>query len=587
MKKREYSKEELEQMEVMRHSASHVLAMAVIKYFGKEGEIVKLGIGPAIENGFYYDFDLPRKLTNEDLPEIEKIMEEIKEAGDPFEHRMLSKEDAINMLTERGQLYKVELANDLKDKELSFYKSGVLDDLCHGPHVQDTSKIGAIKLTSIAGAYWRGDEKRPMLTRIYGVAFPTQEELDEHLAWLEDAKARDHRKLGKELDLFMFSEYGPGFAFRLPKGEKLWQIMVNYWRQVHEDAGYVEINTPIMLKKELWEKSGHMANYKDKMYFAKTGEDEEFSYCVKPMNCPGGLLVYKNSLKSYRDLPLRVGELGLVHRYESSGETSGLLRVRQFTQDDAHIYMTEEQMKGELKKVLELSFKVYKDYQLEIDHIELSTRPKKSIGTDEQWALAEKVLEEVLKESGIEYQINPGDGAFYGPKIDLHLKDSIGKTWQCGTIQLDYAQPENFNLEYVDKNGERKRPVMIHRVIYGSMERFIGIAIENFAGKFPMWLSPVQIKIIPITRKHQKYANDVSVKLKESGLRAQVDKREERMQAKIRDAQMEKINYMLIVGDKEIEHEGVAVRSRDEKDLGLMKVEDFIAKAQAEVENKE
>lgn len=588
MKKREYSKEELEQMEMMRHSASHLMAAAVVKYFEKEGGLVKMGIGPAIEDGFYYDFDLPRKLTLEDLPEIEKIMEGMKDKADKFEQRTVAKEDAINMLTERGQIYKVELGSEIEDKELSFFKSGDFEDMCRGPHVADTSKIGAIKLTSIAGAYWRGDEKRPMLTRIYGVAFPTQEELDEYLAWQEEIKERDHRKLGKELELFMFSDYGPGFAFWLPKGMKLRQLMIEYWRKLHEDNGYVEINTPIMLKKELWERSGHTKNYSDKMYFAKTGEDEDFAYSIKPMNCPGGILVYKNSLKSYRDFPLRVGELGVVHRYEGSGEMHGLMRVRQFTQDDAHIYMTYDQIKDEIKKVLDLALQVYSDYRLEIDHLELSTRPEeKYIGDIKDWDLAEKYLEEVLKESGLQYQVNPGDGAFYGPKIDLHLKDSVGRTWQCGTIQLDFAQPENFDLEYVDENGDRKRPVMIHRVLYGSMERFTGIIIENFAGRFPMWLNPVQIKIVPIAFKHNSYAREVAKQLKDAGLRVEVDEREERMQAKIRDAQMQKVNYMLIVGNKEMEIGGVAVRNRNEQDLGLMKVEEFIAKAVEEVKNRE
>lgn len=587
MERREYSKEEMEQIEKMRHSASHLMAAAVVKYFEKEGELVKIGIGPAIKDGFYYDFDLPRKLTQEDLPEIEKIMEELKDKADTFEQRMVAKEDAINMLTEEGQIYKVELGNEIDDKELSFFKSGDFEDMCRGPHVADTSKIGAFKLMSIAGAYWRGDEKRPMLTRIYGVAFPTQEELDEYLALQEEIKERDHRKLNRELGLFMFSDYGPGFAFRLPKGEKLWQIMIGYWRKLHEEAGYVEINTPIMLKKELWEQSGHMKNYIDKMYFAKTGDDEDFSYCIKPMNCPGGILVYKTDLKSYRDLPLRVGELGLVHRYESSGEMHGLMRVRQFTQDDAHIYMTEDQMKEEVKKALELTFRIYKDYQLEIDHIELSTRPEKSIGDDKQWELAEKILEEVLIESKIDYKVNPGDGAFYGPKIDFHLNDSIGKTWQCGTIQLDFAQPENFNLEYVDEEGVKRRPVMIHRTIYGGIERFIGIMIENFAGKFPLWLNPVQIKIIPIAPKHNIYAQEVAKRLKDEELRVEVDDKDDRMGSKIRTAQMEKINYMLIIGDKEMEVGGVAVRNRNQQDLGLMKVEEFIANAKKEVENKE
>lgn len=586
MKKKKYSEKEMKRIERMRHSAAHVLASAVVEYFGKESGVVKLGIGPAIEDGFYYDFELPRKLTLEELPKIEKIMKKIKKKAFKFENRMVKSEDAVKMLEEKGQSYKVELAKDLTDKELSFYKSGEFEDLCRGPHVEDTSKIGVFKLTSIAGAYWREDESRPMLTRIYGAAFPSQEELDKYLEWQEEVKKRDHRKLNNELGLFMFSEYGPGFAFRLPKGEKLWQIMIGYWRKLHEEAGYVEINTPIMLRKELWEQSGHMKNYSDKMYLAKTGDEESFSYAIKPMNCPGGILVYKNDLKSYKDLPLRIGELGLVHRYESSGEMHGLMRVRQFTQDDAHIFMMESQMKDEVKKVLELTFRIYGDYGLEIDHIELSTRPEKSIGNSEQWELAEKVLEEVLVESKIDYEINLGDGAFYGPKIDFHLNDSMGKTWQCGTIQLDFAQPENFDLEYVSEEGDRKRPIMIHRTIYGGIERFIGIIIENFAGRFPMWLNPVQIKVLPISSNHNDYAKEIVKKLKEEGLRVELDDRDERVGLKVRDAQMERVNYMLIIGDKEVEAASIAVRNREEEDLGMMEVEDFIAKVRKEIEDK-
>jgi threonyl-tRNA synthetase len=513
-------------------------------------------------------------------------MRKIKKEAYKFENRMVESKKAIKILKERDQNYKAELAEDFPDKELSFYSSGDFEDLCRGPHVEDTSKIGAFKLTSIAGAYWRENEDRPMLTRIYGAAFPTKEDLDDYLKWQEEMKKRDHRKLNKELGLFMFSDYGPGFAFRLPKGEKLWQIMIGYWRELHEEAGYVEINTPIMLRKELWEQSGHMKNYSDKMYFAKTGDDESSSYAIKPMNCPGGILVYKNDLKSYRDLPLRVGELGLVHRYESSGEMHGLMRVRQFTQDDAHIYMMESQMKDEVKKALELTFKIYKDYGLEIDHIELSTRPEKFIGDVEKWKLAEKILEEVLEESEIDYKINAGDGAFYGPKIDFHLNDSMGKTWQCGTIQLDFAQPENFDLEYVNEEGNRERPIMIHRTIYGGIERFIGIIIENFAGHFPLWLNPVQIKVLPITSKHNDYSKELVKKLKEDGLRVELDDRDERVGLKIRDAQMERVNYMLIIGDKELEAEKVAVRNRNEEDLGMMRVDDFLDKVKKEIEDK-
>lgn len=587
MKRKQYTKDELAELEKMRHSASHVLAAAVVKYFEKEEEIVKLGIGPAIEDGFYYDFDLPRKLVPEDLPEIEKIMEQIKQAGEPFVQKVLSKKDAVNLLAERGQLYKVELANELEDKELSFYKSGDFEDLCRGPHISDTSKIGAFKLMSIAGAYWKGDESRPMLARIYGAAFPTQEELDDYLIWQEEVKQRDHRKLGKELELFMFSDYGPGFAFWLPKGLQLKNLMTKYWEDLHEKEGYKLINTPTMLKKELWEKSGHMKNYGEKMYLAKTIEDEDYNYAVKPMNCPGGILIYKNAIHSYREFPLKMGELGLVHRYEGSGEMHGLMRVRQFTQDDAHIYMTEAQIKEEVKKIIALALKIYGDYKLELNHLELSTRPEKSIGTNEQWELAEKYLQEVLDESKIEYQINPGDGAFYGPKIDFHLNDSVGRTWQTGTIQVDFALPEHFDLEYVNEEGARQQPVMVHRTIYGSFERFIGIILENYAGKLPLWLNPVQIKIIPITFKQNRYARNIGNSLKQEGFRVEVDTREERMQAKIRDAQLEKTNYMLIIGNKEMEVGGVAVRTREEQDLGLMKIEDFIAKAKEEIQNKE
>lgn len=563
-----------EYLETMRHSASHVLAQAVLKVFPK----AKLGIGPAIDNGFYYDFELPRSLKEEDLAEIEKEMKKIIKADLPFNQIFMDREEAKEYLEESGQKYKLDLLNDIPDKKLSFFVTGEKDfkDLCRGPHVESTGDIGVVKLDRIAGAYWRGDENEPMLQRIYGYAFEDKKALKEFLELQEKLKKYDHRELGKQMDLFSFHEESPGNAFWHPKGLALINKLIEYWREVHYKKGYTEVRTPVLLTKETWERSGHMKNYSDKIYLAKTADADKYNYAVKPMNCNGGMLIYNNTQHSYKELPIRMGEIGVVNRYESSGETHGLLRVREFTQDDAHIFCTPEQVKDEIKDLIHLFLDFYETFDLDIDHIELSTRPEKSIGSDEVWESAETIMKDVLKEEKIDHQINEGDGAFYGPKFDFHLSDCMGRTWQCGTIQLDFAQPENFDLEYIDEDGEKKRPIMLHRVVYGSIERFLGILIENYGGSFPLWLAPEQMRIIPISDKHIDYADEVCAKLKGEGFKANVDGRSETMQSRIRDAELEKVPYVLVVGDKEKDNDTVSVRPNGQKDQGMIDLEEYI-----------
>lgn len=574
-----------DELEKMRHSASHVLAHAVLKKFPK----AKLGIGPAIENGFYYDFDLPRPLEDKDIDEIEKEMKEIIKKDLPFNQIMREREELIAEYEIQDQGYKLDLLKDIPDEHLSTYVTGNNEfvDLCRGPHVESTGQIGAVAIDRIAGAYWRGDEKKPMLQRIYGLAFPTKKELEEFLEHREELLKIDHRKLGKEMDLFSFHDESPGCAFWHPKGLKVFNSLIEYWREIHEKEGYVEVRTPVFLTRETWERSGHIQNFAEKMYLAKTFDADEFNYAAKPMNCDGGVLIYMSSQKSYRDLPLRMGEIGVVHRYESSGETHGLLRVREFTQDDAHIYCTPEQIKDELRGVIRMCMEFYATFGLEIDHMEFSTRPDNSVGTDEMWERAERIMREVMKEDDIEDRINEGDGAFYGPKFDFHLKDSMGRTWQCGTIQLDFAQPENFDLEYIDENGEKVRPTMIHRVLYGSIERFIGILLENYGGVLPAWIAPEPARLIPIADRHVEFAESVAEKLKKDGAYASVDSRGETMQSRIRDAEMEKIPYILVVGDKEVDNDTVSVRPHGKKDTGMVSVDEFRTLIKEEIRNKE
>jgi threonyl-tRNA synthetase len=563
----------------LRHTASHVMAQAVKRLYPN----AKLTIGPAIDNGFYYDFDIERPFTPEDLEKIEAEMAKIVKEDIPLERFTLPREEAINFMEEKGEPYKVELIRDLPEGEtISFYKQGDFTDLCAGPHIPSTGKVKAFKLLSIAGAYWRGNEKNKMLQRIYGTAFTKKSELDEYLFRLEEAKKRDHRKLGRELDLFDILDEGPGFPFFMPKGMALRNTLEDYWRSEHKKRGYLEIKTPIILNKELWLRSGHWDNYKENMYTVKIDDED---YAIKPMNCPGGILVYKRKLHSYRDLPIRMGELGLVHRHELSGALHGLMRVRCFTQDDAHIFMTPEQIQDEVIGVINLIDDFYKVFGFKY-HVELSTRPEKSIGTDEQWETATKALMGALDSKNIKYKINEGDGAFYGPKIDFHLEDSIGRTWQCGTIQLDMNLPERFDLTYVGQDGEKHRPVMIHRVVFGSIERFIAILTEHFAGAFPTWLSPVQVKILPIIDKHHAYALEVQKRLEERGICVETDLRNEKIGFKIREAQMEKVPYMLVIGDKEMENGQVAVRSRKEGDMGAISLDDFIGKITEEIDTK-
>ncbi len=565
----------------LRHTASHILAQAIKRLYKDEN--VQLAIGPAIENGFYYDIDMEKRLTEDDLKEIEKEMNKIVKENLKLERKLVSRQEALDMFGAAGENYKVELINDLpEDAEISLYTQGEFTDLCAGPHVVSTGKVKALKLQSVAGAYWRGSEKNKMLQRVYGTAFEKKDELDAYLKMLEEAAKRDHRKLGKELDLFSIHEEGPGFPFFHPNGMVIRNELINYWREVHRRYGYQEIRTPMILNRQLWEQSGHWAHYKENMYFTEIdGED----YAIKPMNCPGGMLVYKTQQHSYRDLPLRAGELGLVHRHELSGALHGLFRVRNFTQDDAHIFMTPEQIEGEIQNVINLFDEVYSTFGLKY-HAELSTRPEDSMGSDEMWELATNGLRNALEHRGLDYIVNEGDGAFYGPKIDFHLKDSIGRTWQCGTIQLDMQLPEKFDLTYVGEDGQKHRPVMIHRVVYGSIERFIGILIENYAGAFPTWLAPVQVKILPITDRHMDYAFELKKKMFDLGLRVEVDDRNEKVGYKMREAQVKKIPYMLVVGDQEMESGTVNMRKHGEKDTATMPVDEFIAYIQKNIADK-
>lgn len=565
----------------LRHTTSHILAQAVKRLYGADK--VQLAIGPAIANGFYYDIDMEKRLTEEDLKDIEKEMQKIVKENLPLQRKLISRQDALAMFQAAGESYKVELINDLpEDAEISLYTQGEFTDLCAGPHVLSTGKAKAIKLQSVAGAYWRGSEKNKMLQRIYGTVFEKKDELDSYLKMLEEAAKRDHRKLGKELDLFSIHEEGPGFPFFHPNGMVIRNELINYWREVHRRYGYQEIKTPMILNRELWERSGHWAHYKENMYFTQIDGEE---YAIKPMNCPGGMLVYKTQQHSYRDLPLRAGELGLVHRHELSGALHGLFRVRNFTQDDAHIFMTPDQIEGEIQNVINLFDEVYSTFGLTY-HAELSTRPEDSMGSDEMWELATNGLRNALEHRGLKYIVNEGDGAFYGPKIDFHLRDSIGRTWQCGTIQLDMQLPEKFDLTYVGEDGQKHRPVMIHRVVYGSIERFIGILIENYAGAFPTWLAPVQAKILPITDKHMDYAFELKKKMFDLGLRVEVDDRNEKVGYKMREAQVKKIPYMLVVGDQEMADGTVNLRKHGEKETTVMKVDEFIAYIQKNIAEK-
>ena len=564
----------------LRHTASHVMAQAVKRLYPN----TKLAIGPSIADGFYYDMEFDTPLTSDDFGKIEAEMKKIIKEDLKIERFTKSREDAIAFMKEKGEPYKVELIEDLPEgEEISFYSQGEFVDLCAGPHLMSTKGVGkAFKIMSLAGAYWRGDEHNKMLTRLYATAFGKKEELEAYITMMEEAKKRDHRKLGKELGLFMMHEAGPGFPFFLPKGMVLKNTLLDYWRQIHKKAGYVEVSTPIILNRSLWETSGHWDHYKNNMYTTVIdGED----YAIKPMNCPGGVLVYASEPRSYRDLPLRVGELGLVHRHEKSGQLHGLMRVRCFTQDDAHIFMTPHQIKDEIKGVVALINEVYSLFGFEY-HVELSTRPEDSMGSDEDWEMATEGLRSALDEIGLPYVVNEGDGAFYGPKIDFHLVDCIGRTWQCGTIQLDFQLPQRFELEYIGADGEKHRPIMIHRVVFGSIERFIGILIEHFAGAFPTWLAPVQVKVLPISEKYMDYAENVKKKLDEAGIRVELDTRSEKIGYKIREAQQAKIPYMLVVGQKEEEDGTVAVRSRAAGDEGTKSLDAFIADIQKEIETK-
>ena len=565
----------------LRHTASHVMAQAIKRLYPS----AKLAIGPSIADGFYYDIDFETPITADDLEKIEAEMKKIIKEALPLERFTLPREEALALMKKKEEPYKVELIEDLPEgEEISFYKQGEFTDLCAGPHLMNTKEVGkAYKLTSIAGAYWRGNEHNKMLTRIYATAFAKKEELEAYVTMMEEAKKRDHRKLGKELGLFMMHEAGPGFPFFLPKGMVLKNTLLEYWREIHKKAGYVEISTPIILNRSLWETSGHWDHYKDNMY---TTVIDEQDYAIKPMNCPGGVLVYASEPRSYRDLPLRMGELGIVHRHEKSGQLHGLMRVRCFTQDDAHIFMTPDQIKDEIKGVAQLIDSVYKLFGFKY-HVELSTRPEDSMGSDADWEMATDGLRSALDEMGLDYVVNEGDGAFYGPKIDFHLVDAIGRTWQCGTIQLDFQLPQRFELEYIGADGEKHRPIMIHRVAFGSIERFIGILIEHFAGAFPTWLAPVQVKVLPISDKYMDYAEKVKAALDAENIRAEVDTRSEKIGYKIREAQKNKIPYMLVVGQKEEEEGVVSVRSRFKGDEGQASLESFIENIKKEIASRE
>ena len=569
-----------DELKVIRHTASHVLAQAVKRLYPE----TKLAIGPAIDDGFYYDFDREGGFTPDDLEKLEAEMKKIVKENLALKPFVLPRDEAIKFMQEKGEPYKVELIEDLPEGEtISFYQQGDFVDLCAGPHILYTKGIKAFKLTSIAGAYWRGSEKNKMLTRIYGTAFAKKEDLEAYLTMMEEAKKRDHRKLGKELGLFMFAEEGPGFPFFLPKGMTLKNTLIDYWREIHLREGYQEVSTPVILSRKLWETSGHWDHYKENMYTTVIDDED---YAIKPMNCPGGMLVYKSQPRSYRDLPLRVGELGLVHRHEKSGQLHGLMRVRCFTQDDAHIFMTQDQITDEIKGVTRLINEVYSQFGFDY-FVELSTRPEDSMGSDEDWEMATNGLRNALDEMGLKYIVNEGDGAFYGPKIDFHLRDSIGRTWQCGTIQLDFQLPQRFEAEYVAEDGTKKRPIMIHRVCFGSIERFIGILIEHFAGKFPVWLAPVQVKVIPVSEKSMEYAQGVYDQLKAAGIRTELDRKDEKVGYKIRQAQLEKVPFMLVLGEKEAAEGKITVRSRDKGDLGVADLSTFIADVKKMTETRE
>ncbi|MBV4414954.1 threonine--tRNA ligase [Clostridium tyrobutyricum] len=571
--------EDDEGKKILRHTASHILAQAVKRLYPD----VKLAIGPSIDNGFYYDLDAEFSFTPELLEKIEAEMKKIVKENEKLERFELPRDEAIKLMKEKDEPYKVKLIEDLPEDEIiSFYKQGDFVDLCAGPHLPSTGKVKAFKLLSIAGAYWRGNEKNKMLQRIYGTAFEKKKDLEDYLNMMEEAKKRDHRKLGKQLDLFSIHEEGPGFPFFHPKGMIIRNTLQQYWREVHRKAGYDEIMTPIILNEKLWHESGHWDHYKDNMYFTKIDDED---YAIKPMNCPGSILVYKNKIHSYRDFPIRYGEMGIVHRHEKSGALHGLMRVRCFTQDDAHIFVTKDMIKDELLKVIKLIDNFYRVFGFEY-FVELSTRPDDSMGSDEDWNAATEGLKSALEAGGLSYKVNEGDGAFYGPKIDFHLRDSIGRTWQCGTVQLDFQMPERFDLTYIGSDGEKHRPVMLHRVVFGSIERFIGILIENYAGAFPVWLAPVQVEVMNITDSHLDYVSNLVDKLKENDIRVESDLRNEKIGYKIREAQMQKVPYMIVIGDKEVNEGNISVRSRKDGDLGTFAIDDFISKVKEEIDTK-
>ncbi|MDO4792716.1 MAG: threonine--tRNA ligase [Filifactor alocis] len=572
--------EDAEGKGVFWHTSTHIMAQAVKRLFPE----ARFGIGPALDNGYYYDIDLEHKLTSEDLEAIEKEMKNIVKEDLQIRRFELPPAEAKRLMQDRGEIYKVELIADIEDRgeNISFYEQGEYVDLCSGPHLPSTKKVKAFKVMSVAGAYWRGDQANKQLQRLYGISFEKKKDLDDYLNFLEEAKRRDHRKIGKELGLFTLMEEGPGFPFFLPKGTVLKNELMKYWREIHYKDGYVEIETPIILSRQLWETSGHWFHYKENMY---TVQIDEQDFAIKPMNCPGCMLTYKTEMRSYKDFPIKMGEVGRVHRHELSGALHGLMRVRAFTQDDAHIFMLESQIKDEIKGVAKLIDEVYKKFGFSY-HVELSTRPEDFMGEVEQWDQAEASLKEALDELGLSYIINEGDGAFYGPKIDFHLNDCIGRTWQCGTIQLDYQLPERFDLTYVGQDGEKHRPIMIHRVAFGSIERFIGILIEHYEGKFPVWLSPVQVKILPISDKYMDYCKEVYDILYSKGIRVELDDRAEKIGYKIREAQLQKIPYMLVLGEKEVQDGVISVRSRDDGELGQMKLDDFLSKIVEEIESR-
>ncbi len=571
-------KEDKKDIEKLRHSAAHILAHAIKELYPK----AKNTIGPPVEEGFYYDFgDL--QITPEDFPKIEKKMKEIVRKKYPFEKKEVTLAELKKMF--KDNKYKIEMAEEFKKAgdKLTIYKSGDFVDLCRGPHVKSTGDVKAFKLIKIAGAYWRGDQKNKQLTRVYGIAFPTKEELNDYITKMQEAAKRDHRKIGRDLELFSFHECSPGMVFWHPKGTIIWNELIEYWREEHKKAGYGEIITPILLNKTLWEQSGHWKHFRESMYFTKIDEQD---YALKPMNCPGGIQVYKNRVRSYKEFPLRMAELGLVHRHELSGVLAGLFRVRSFTQDDAHIYCTEKQLKDEIKGVIILTGKIYKKFGFEY-HVELSTMPEKAMGTKEQWDKAEKALADAMKELKREFTLNPGDGAFYGPKLDFHLKDALGRTWQCGTLQLDFQLPINFDLKYMGEDGtQNHQPIMLHRTIYGSIERFIGVLLEHTAGKLPLWASPVQVKILTVADRFNDYADKVAEQMKEAGIRAEVDERSESIGKKVRKAQLQQINYILVIGEREVKDKTVAVRTRDNKVHGAKKVDSFIKEIVKEIQER-